>query len=115
MTNTRTGPDVYTWGLGEVIRGHRLYIGLSRPAMAKQIGVAFRSYERIEDGERACPPGFLDTIRDIVTAFDDAVDRVVMDGSDNPAVHTGEDAEWNRAVMNRAAVASSRITPVLMR
>lgn len=111
----RTGPEDYTWGLGEVIRGYRLYMGLSRLAMAEKIGIAIRSYERIEDGERACPPHFINTIAKIAVEFDEAVELAIAHGPNDPAVSLGESAEWSRAVANRAAVASSRITPVLVR
>lgn len=112
---TRTGPEDYTYGLGEVIRGYRLYMGLSRNAMAIALDVAFRSYERIEDGERACPPGFLDSIKTIVGEFDEAVEHMIEHGPDEPVVHLGENEEWDRVIASRAAVASGRITPRLIR
>lgn len=109
----RTGPTDYTYGLGEVIRGYRLYLGLSRNAMAIALDIAFRSYERIEDGDRACPPGFLDSIRAVVEEFEYAVTHAVNDGPAGPIVHPGENDEWDRAVAGRAAVSSARITPKL--
>lgn len=112
---TRTGPADYAYGLGEVIRGYRLYMGLSRNAMAIELNVAFRSYERIEDGDRACPPGFLDSIRTIVADFDAAVEDAIANGPAAPQVQVGEDKEWDRAIANRAAVSDARITPVLAR
>jgi transcriptional regulator with XRE-family HTH domain len=110
----RSGPEDYAFGLGEVIRGYRLYMGLSRNAMAIALDVAFRSYERIEDGDRACPPGFLDSIRQIVSEFDAAVEYAVHSGPDMPVVHVGENEEWDRVVAARAAVSSARITPQLV-
>jgi transcriptional regulator with XRE-family HTH domain len=111
----RTGPADYAFGLGEVIRGYRLYMGLSRGAMATEIGVAIRSYERIEDGERACPPNFIDTIRGIVDRFDNNVEYMIADGPRDPAVAAGEQNEWHRAVACRAAVSCERITPLLVK
>lgn len=109
------GPEDYEDGLGEIVRAHRLYMGLSRPAMAKKLQMAFRTYERIEDGTRECPPGFIDTMRKLVVMFDDEVERMI----DNPQSHSlevkpGEDYEWHRAIVGRAALAIP-ITPVLMR
>lgn len=109
-----TGPEEYTSGLGEVIRAHRLYIGLSRPAMAKKLDMAFRTYERIEDGNRECPPGLIDTMREVVLQFDNAVEEILKSGIWTPRVYPGEDYEWDRAVMGRAALVRP-IRPVLVR
>lgn len=113
----RTGPETYELGLGEVIRGYRMYIGLSQPAMAHRIGMATRSYERIEEGERHCPPGFIDTLRELMNDFDDAVDVAIRSERvlERPEVRLGEDEEYRRAVMGRAAIATPRITPALVR
>lgn len=111
--NMRSGPEGYATGVGEVIRGYRLYLGLSRNAMAIKLGVAFRSYERMEDGTRDCPPGFFDTLRAVVRDFEYAVERVLDDPPGAPIVHPGEDNEWWRSIVARAAISSSRITPVL--
>lgn len=112
MISPRTGPVDYTYGLGEVIRGYRLYVGLSRNAMAIQIGISFRGYDRIEDGDRPCPPEFIDSIRDVVQRFERAVEEMQLNGPDNPRVELGIDQEWDRAVACRAAVGCARITPV---
>lgn len=111
----RSGPEDYTFGLGEVIRGYRQYLGLSRNAMAIALDVAFRSYERIEDGDRACPPGFLDSIKVLVGEFDEAVEFMVEHGPDTPIVRPGENEEWDRSIASRAAISSDRITPRLVR
>lgn len=111
----RSGPDDYTWGLGEVIRGYRLYMGLSRLAMAIEMGVAIRSYENIEDGRKACPPHFLDTIRGVVQRFENNVETMVAEGHRDPTVTTDVGSEWWRAVACRAAVTCENITPILIR
>jgi len=109
------GPEDYREDLGEVVRAYRLYMGLSRPALAKKIDMAFRTYERIEDGTRECPPGFIDTMRELSVRFDDEVDRMI----ENPRAHSlqvrpGEDYEWHRAIVGRAALAIP-IVPELTR
>lgn len=107
----RSGPADYQDGLGEVVRGFRLYTGVSRLAMAEMIGIAVRSYERIEDGSRSCPPGFLDTLQGIVVEFDSAVEDAVASGPAEPVVSISASGEWARAIACRAAVLSDRITP----
>jgi len=116
-TVMRTGPVEYTYGLGEVIRGYRMYIGLGKGAMAAKLGIAERSYERIENGERACPPGFLDSISNVVKEFDEAVEMTVAYAPADPAVFEDRNAEgeWRRAVVGRAAVLAPHITPALLR
>jgi len=113
-----SGPEVYTEGLGEVIRGFRLYTGLSRAAMAAKLSMSVRSYERIEDGRRACPPGLLDSLRDVVVEFDHDVDQIVdasREGSAPPVtVSVDVPGEWRRCVANRAAM-TGEVRPVLIR
>jgi transcriptional regulator with XRE-family HTH domain len=118
----RTGPAEYTDGLGETVRGFRLYIGLSRPAMADKLGIALRSYERIEDGRAACPPGFLDTLSKLVVTFDKQVDQLMITGlaekrelSVPVSRDRGLAQEWTRCVAGRAAMMSAKIVPVLVR
>jgi len=118
MNEVRTGPKDYTEGLGEVIRGYRLYTGLTREAMAARIGMALRSYERIEDGCRgtACPPGLFDTLETILAEFDDAVGKMSVAGRTAPIkVSTDPALEWRRCVADRAAVEYEHITPMLTR
>jgi transcriptional regulator with XRE-family HTH domain len=117
MGSVRTGPADYTEGLGEVIRGYRLYTGLSREGMALKLGMAVRSYERIEDGGRgtACPPGLFDTLEGVVNEFDKAVDTLLKAGLTTVTVLTDPRREWQRCVANRASVEHESITPVLTR
>jgi transcriptional regulator with XRE-family HTH domain len=116
----RTGPECYTEGLAEVIRGFRLYVGLSKDALAERIGMATRTYERIEYGERDCPPGLLDTLQAMVVEFDTEVERVVDAAAggeygDHLAIPVSPLKEWERCVVARAAMMSPKITPVLVR
>lgn len=99
-------PPDYATGLGETIRAHRMYLGLSKDTMADKLGMNPRSYERIENNQRACPPGLLDTIDKIADAFDTAV-AAIRDG-DGPLIlrHTLDD--WDRAIYGRAAVETGR-------
>jgi hypothetical protein len=124
----RTGPVDYTEGLGEVVRGYRLYTGLSAKGMADKLGMSVRSYERIENGEviprdrnnktAPCPPGFFDSLEKVVTEFDETVSTMI----DNvrklnvtPMVSAHPDKEWERCIAARAAVESTDVNPVLHR
>jgi len=107
-------PPTYTAGLGELIRSHRLYIGLVARGMAKHLQLDRRDYQRIENGQDDCPPGLLDKVGDLVDKFDNDVSVLIeaalretitsgdptvsLTVSDNPA------AEWERCVVARAAV-----------
>ena len=123
----RTPPD-YAHGLGELIRAHRLYLGLSQRGMAKNLGdMDRRSYQRIETGQDPCPPGLIDTVRDLVAKFEDEVDAVIdaatteLDRKYGPTVDVASKVlapsdprrDWQRCVVGRAAVDSNAIIPVL--
>lgn len=102
-----TEPATYTDGLGELIRAHRTYLGLSPAGMATQLGMSERSYDRIEKNQRACPPGLLDSIRALEERFEAAVDKV-LDTTDGEVEVEASSShhDWKRAVVGRAAVAS---------
>lgn len=121
-------PPDYTHDLGEFIRAHRLYLGLSQRGMAKNLGdMDRRSYQRIENGQDPCPPGLLDTISELVAKFESEVDAVIeaataeldREYGDNMDVRLKVRApsdprrEWERAVVGRAAVDSTCVVPVL--
>lgn len=116
---TRTGPREYTQGLGEVVRGYRLYTGLSQEAMADKLEMSLRSYQRIESGAAACPPDLFLTLEHVVNEFDTAVGDVVNAakalGRDTVVVYPDLEREWLRCVANRAAVEYDRLTPQLVR
>jgi len=99
-------PPDYATGLGETVRAHRLYLGLSKETMARRLGMNPRSYERIESNQRPCPPGLLDTIDSVAEAFDTAVENAAA-GEWALEIKTTTD-EWTRAVYGRAAVESGR-------
>jgi hypothetical protein len=124
----RTGPTEYTEGLGEVVRGYRLYTGLSVHGFAAKIGMSVRTYERIEFGTPSprdkakgrgsqVPPGFFDTLNGIMGEFDDAVDTLITNCAKMPGVVptvTGTPGdEWARAVACRASMMVPSITPIL--
>lgn len=115
MTTTAAGlfgPEVYTDGLGELIRAHRLYLCLSKDEMARRLDMAVRTYERIESGRRDCPPGLLDSIRALVDEFEAAVDAVAAAAPSEVAVDVSN--EWHRTIAGRAAVETGgAILPVL--
>ena len=106
MNATMPNPPNYTSGLGETIRAHRLYMGLSREAMAAHLGMADRSYARIESNQRDCPPGLIDTLHAMADRFD--ADVVAARSCDQLELSQDAD-EWTRAVAGRAAVESGRI------
>lgn len=121
-------PHDYTHGLGEFIRAHRLYIGLSQRGMAKNLGdMDRRSYQRIENDQDPCPPGLVDTVRELVAKFETEVDAVIdaasaeLERKYGIAVDTAVKVsapgdprqEWERCVVARAAVDSDAVLPVL--
>lgn len=113
-----TNPPAYTRGLNELIRAHRIYIGLSRDGMAAQLGMSGRTYDRIENGDRDCPPGFIDSVDDVVSRYEQAVNEWVQkaekDGPMEITVSSDPRQEWHRSVIGRAAVESQLIKPVLV-
>lgn len=113
----REGDRGYVHGLGEVLRAARLYVGLSKGGFATKLGMAERSYVRMERGERPIPPGLLDTVDTVLDEFDSAVglmvERATRSGDLTVAVTSDHDAEWHRAVVGRACIESRRITPIL--
>ncbi|SKN10925.1 Uncharacterised protein [Mycobacteroides abscessus subsp. massiliense] len=116
-------PPAYTDGLGELIRAHRNYIGISGHSMAYRLGMRPKSLSDIELGYAACPPGFLDTILGIVEEFDKDVEKAVDVAKSAQAteeepfempVREDPRADWQRAVIGRAAVDSGVILPILV-
>jgi transcriptional regulator with XRE-family HTH domain len=102
-------PETYTSGLGEQIAAHRAYIGISQRGMARRLGVDRRFYQRVENGQDDCPPGFLDSVIKLVDAFDTAVDSVLdyaaKHGNEvNVEIQRAARWEWERNVAYRAAV-----------
>lgn len=109
-----TGPATYTHGLGELIRAHRLYLCLSKDEMAARLKMNPRTYDRIESGQRDCPPGLLDSIREVVAAFESDVDALSEAQPGTVTVREGAQDAWLRAVAGRAAVETEGdIVPVL--
>lgn len=116
-------PPVYREGYGELVRAHRIYLGLSQRSMAKKIGMAEKSLSDIEISRRECPPGLINTVWKIVEEFDADVDRVIAASEGMPICDLGfadipvSDApsqEWKRSVIGHAAVESRRIRPVIV-
>lgn len=116
-------PPEYTEGLGELIRAHRNYIGISGHSMAYRLRMKPKSLSDIELGYAACPPGFLDTILAIVEEFDREVEKAVDVAKSAKAteddlfempVREDPRADWQRAVIGRAAVDSGLILPILV-
>lgn len=113
----------WTAGLGELVRAHRTYTGLSQRAFAEEIGIREQSLVDIETGRRDTPDGLLDTITTLIEKFDDEVTQcerqaeTMLVEKDDETVHftVSEELgdEWVRAVIGRAAVLSGKITPIL--
>jgi len=113
---TLTGPDTYTHGLGELIRSHRLYMCITRDEMAARLNMNPRTYERIEAGQRECPPGLLDTLRGVLEDFERDVDRVADNAPGEVKVSGFPSKSWERAVAGRASVETAgAIIPVLVK
>ncbi|AGS81502.1 helix-turn-helix DNA-binding protein [Mycobacterium phage Holeinone] len=125
MTDTPTKePADYTDGLGELMRAKRLYIGLSQRGMAKHLSdMDRRSYQRIENGQDAMPPGLMTTVDTLVDKFDSEVDSVISAAEREHEARGGRylevtvprdpRQEWERCVVARAAVEGGLIRPVL--
>lgn len=112
--------------VGELVRAHRMYIGLSQRAFATKLGIPEKSLSDIEIGRRSGTQRFLDYVIDQVDEFDEAVKLTVTAAEDRlkhkaeETVHIEVDdeseleAEWQRAVIGRAAVESGLIVPLLV-
>lgn len=103
-------PPTYTPGIGVTIMAYRLYMGLTRDTLAEKMGMNPRSLERIEQNQRDCPPGLLDTLAEMLQKFEHAVDNAVIaiNSSSQPYTLTSDADEWTRAVFGRAAVETGR-------
>ena len=124
---SRPEPPEYVEGWGELIRAHRMLMGVSQGALARRLQMSERSLSDIEVGRRNCPPGFLDAVQRVVKDFDSDVDIAIRAGADAVAEQPHElrripievsdtpDAEWNRAVVGRAAVEGGMLMPQLVR
>lgn len=113
---TQTPPD-YAEGYGELVRAHRVYMGLSQRTLADRIGMGERSLSDIEVGRRRCPPGFIDTIKRIADEFDEQVQKVIgqCDAAGCAKIPVNDDPqnEWERSIVGRAAVESGLIMPII--
>jgi hypothetical protein len=111
------GDRGYVEGMGEVLRAARLYVGMSKGGFAAKLGMAERSFVRMERGERPIPPGLFDTVDAVLDVFDTAVELVIKratrSGDLTIDVTDAGDGEWHRAVVGRACIESRRITPIL--
>ena len=111
-------PADYTSELAETIRARRLYTGISQRGFAKALDVDRRTYQRIENGQEDCWPGFLDQVHAVLDKFDAEVSaisdaaNVETDLTGNPVtlrVPTDPREEWERAVASRASVENEDI------
>lgn len=117
-------PTVYSDNWGELIRAHRMFLGLSQRTMSEKLKIGEKSLSDIEVGRRQCPPGFLDSVELVADQFDADVESTVRladlwsrdrDGATMDIEVSNEPGdEWKRAVVGRAAVESGRIMPILV-
>jgi hypothetical protein len=111
------GDTGYVEGMGEVLRAARLYVALSKAGIADKLGMAERSYARMESGDRPIPPGLMDSLDAVLDEFDSAVEllveRATRSGDLSMTVSTEPEGEWHRAVVGRACIESRRIMPIL--
>lgn len=116
--------STYTTGHGEVVRAHRLFIGLSQRDMAARLGKDRRDYQRIETGRDACPDDVLRAVEALSDAFAYEVE-LVLDEADRRATTDGPlpllvvtdgtpDNEWQRLVAGRAAVEATEDHPITL-
>jgi transcriptional regulator with XRE-family HTH domain len=117
---TEKNPPERCWGLGEIIRAHRLYIGLSQRDMAARLGKERRDYQRIENEQDRCPPGLLGQIEELSDAFCHQV-SIVLDEAEKEGglalavVADGSPGEeWERLVAGRAAVETIEDAPITL-
>lgn len=110
--------------LGELVRAHRLYTGLSQRTFAERLGIKETSLSDIEIGRRDTPEGFMVSVETVVAQFDEEVDKCIkaaeqgVGDDDSKTLHirvtADPDDEWARAVIGRAAVTSTDlILPIL--
>jgi transcriptional regulator with XRE-family HTH domain len=107
-TTMTAQPETHTHGLGELIRAHRNYIGLSQREMAELLKRDRRDYQRIEIGRDACPPGLLTSIKMLADTFDTQVGNILANAEQRGSLtmEVDPDREWDRLVAGRAAVLS---------
>lgn len=120
MTETATvqRPADYTTELAETIRARRLYTGISQRGFAKALDIDRRTYQRIENGQEQCWPGFLDQVHAVLDRFDAEV-SAISDAANVETDLTGKTVkisvptdpreEWERAVASRASVENEDI------
>jgi transcriptional regulator with XRE-family HTH domain len=103
MTTT-TSPPRYLWGAGAQLRAFRDYLGFTVSEMADLIDMARRSYQRIERGQDAVPPGLWDTLHLHRELFDLQVQAVILRAETTGLIEVDErDEQWQRRVAAEAA------------
>jgi transcriptional regulator with XRE-family HTH domain len=123
-TDTKPRPETYTQGLGELIRAHRVYIGLSQRDMARRLDMARRDYQRVESGRDSCPPGLLTKVEALSDQFCHDVDLLLDEAERRKGLALtyevdtrlpeAERDEWHRLVAGRAAVETSEDAPITL-
>jgi transcriptional regulator with XRE-family HTH domain len=124
---TTSYSDGFTGGLGELVRAHRTYTGLSLRGFADRLGIREKSLSDIEIGRRNAPPKFMESVERVVGEFDDQVEMTIAQATKMIADSSAQQADdmvhfrvtdnphddFVRAVIGRAAVTSGLILPIL--
>ena len=98
MTTTASPPR-YEWGSGARLRAHRDRLGATTMDMADLLGMARRSYQRMERGVDAVPPGLWDTVRGVEAAFGNDVQRALLAAEESGTMTIPWNTnDWNRRV-----------------
>ncbi|ACU42123.1 helix-turn-helix DNA binding domain protein [Mycobacterium phage Aelin] len=128
MTTTETAveapvevyPPTYTEGLGELVRAHRMYLGLSQRDLAARLGMDRRDYQHIETGRDKCPPGLISKLDALSDEFAEQVDKVIAEAIASGGItiavsNSGEPQdEWDRLVAGRAAIETDAEAPITL-
>ena len=116
MNDKTPQPETYAPGYGELIRAHRVYVGLSQHGMAARLNRSRRDYQRIETERDLCPPGFMTKVEAITDQFDATVDLIIAKAQQENGVkvlvtmesaNAGGQWEFERNAAGRAAVIAS--------
>jgi len=111
-------------GQGELIRAHRLYMGLSQRDIARRLDFDRRDYQRIEAGSNPAPPGFVAKVEALSDKFAADVDLLIEEADKRGGLALSyevdtrkpeaERDEWHRLVAGRAAVEASEDAPITL-
>lgn len=106
----------YDWGKAGKLRAMRDYLGVKQFEMARLIGVAERSYKRMESGTDPVPATLWKDIATLHDKQDREVQDMVYAAHNNDPVRdhaSWDDSRWLRTVLARAMRHAPQIEPTL--